>query len=222
MSSAWRATPPSASCSFDALVNQPLVRGVLVDDHHRIAGLRDDVGLVQLRSRAPRAGDREDRAPRRRRRRSASPLGALTPASGACIKRNEFPGRARALRRPATRGRPASSRGRSRVLACAPAPRSSPCPASEARCPAASNPRRSAPTIRPRTPLTSRKRTSALVGCTLTSTSRGGSVTNSASSGIASARDQVGVGSPHGPNQQSVPDRPTVDEQILLASYRAG
>ena len=36
---------------LELLVQQALVRGVLVDDHHALVGLRHDVGLVQLRAR---------------------------------------------------------------------------------------------------------------------------------------------------------------------------
>ena len=38
---------------LEPLVDQALVRGVLIDDHHRGARLGDDVGLVQLRAGGP-------------------------------------------------------------------------------------------------------------------------------------------------------------------------
>ena len=36
---------------LQALVRQPLVGGVLIDDHHALVGLGDDIGLVQLGTR---------------------------------------------------------------------------------------------------------------------------------------------------------------------------
>ena len=47
----WRATPDLLERRLHALVDQPLVRGVLIDDHQPVAGLRDDVGVVHLRAR---------------------------------------------------------------------------------------------------------------------------------------------------------------------------
>ncbi len=47
----WRATPPCGEHRLHALIDEALVRGVLVDDDDGIARLRQDVGLVQLRAR---------------------------------------------------------------------------------------------------------------------------------------------------------------------------
>ena len=51
MSRIWRATPLRLEPALQPLVDQALVRGVLVDDDEAVLGLRDDVGLVDLRPR---------------------------------------------------------------------------------------------------------------------------------------------------------------------------
>ena len=75
---------------------------------------------------------------------------------------------------------------------------------------------RIAPTISPRTRPGSRKRTSALAGCTLTSTSAGSSVRNSTVDRIAVARQHVGIGAADRAGDQLVAHRPAVDIGILL------
>ena len=46
-----RATPLGVERGLEALVDDALVRGVLVDDDEAVAGLRHDIGLMQLRAR---------------------------------------------------------------------------------------------------------------------------------------------------------------------------
>ena len=51
--------PAPARSRFEALVDEALMRGVLVDDDDAVAGLRDDIGAVELRARrAERRGER--------------------------------------------------------------------------------------------------------------------------------------------------------------------
>ena len=70
------------------LVHQPLMGGVLVDDHHALVGLGHDVGLVELRARDAQrivaVGDA---------RRLASSTRADRPSSGAmnCIAASARP-----------------------------------------------------------------------------------------------------------------------------------
>ena len=95
-------------------------------------------------------------------------------------------------------------------------PRWSPCRRSSPRaCPRGRAPFLSACTISARTRPALRKRTSALAGCTLTSTSRASSVTNSASKRMAVARQIIGIGAAHRAEQKLVAHRPAVDEEIL-------
>ena len=63
ISSAWRATAPPSARGAHPFEHQPLVRGVLVDDHQPVLGLGDDVGRRDLPARdAERvARDRLDR-----------------------------------------------------------------------------------------------------------------------------------------------------------------
>ncbi len=56
ISSGWRAMPPLAMRALHALIDEALMRGVLIDDDDAVGGLRDDIGLVQLRARERRAG----------------------------------------------------------------------------------------------------------------------------------------------------------------------
>ena len=78
ISSPWRAMPPAARSALQALVDEALVGGVLVDDDDAVPGLGDDVGLVELRAgRAERMVDRLGRVGDRRHPPAAGPrLGA--------------------------------------------------------------------------------------------------------------------------------------------------
>ena len=166
------------------------MRGVLVDDDDAVARLRHDIGLVHLRARGAERpveqfgrglrdldarigggradverrlrglGEAERGAAARRQRRSRADRAA--PASAASPSR----GRERA---PAGGGRNAAMVALPPVVA--------------ARWPSRASASCSARISSARTRPGSRKRTSALAGCTLTSTSRGSSVTNSATIG---------------------------------------
>ena len=183
---------------------------------------RHDVGFVQLRPRGAERlvelvlGDRASSAA------SVSALGASRPANGACISFARSPAHGRCARhgrrRPWMADAAARRRCRASVSQRVAAP---PCGAwrdgrraASAAC--------SAPISRPRTRPASRKRTSALAGCTLTSTTRGRRSRNSASSGMAAARHEIAVGRAHRAEQQPVAHRPAVDEQELQAACRAG
>ena len=52
------ATPPPALAARMPLEHEPLVRGVLVDDHQPVLGLGDDIGRGDLPARHARAGSR--------------------------------------------------------------------------------------------------------------------------------------------------------------------
>ena len=80
---------------------------------------------------------------------------------------------------------------------------------------------RNAPTISARTRPASRKRTSVLAGCTLTSTSRGSMRDEQRHHRMPVARQIVGIGRTHRAEQQLVAHRPAVDEQILPKRIRA-
>ena len=77
-----------------------------------------------------------------------------------------------------------------------------------------------AETMRPRTSEGSRKRTSALAGCTLTSTARGSQARNSASTGEAVARHVIHIAGPHRRGDELVAHRAAVDEEILALARR--
>ncbi len=95
--------------TLQPLVDQPLMRGVLIDDHHAVAGLRDNIGLVHLGARGAERradlllGGRLDmRARVRRRRGAADAERGLLRLSEACRRRGRaapVPIRAQ-LRRP--------------------------------------------------------------------------------------------------------------------------
>ena len=84
------------------------------------------------------------------------------------------------------------------------------------RCPAASSACLSPPTIRPRIPPGSRKRTSVLAGWTLTSTSSAGTLDEKRQDRVAVAREQILIGAAHRADQQPVLHRAAVDEEILM------
>ena len=49
----WRAMPSRSDRRLQPLIDEALVRGMLIDDHHAVAGLRHDIGFVHLRARGP-------------------------------------------------------------------------------------------------------------------------------------------------------------------------
>ena len=91
-----------------ALVDQPLVRGVLVDDDDAVAGLGDDIGLVQLGAGGAEREGRWGRSPRRRR--GASGRLARGPRA---LRRRQHRSTPR-LRRPAA-GAPGREAARARA-----------------------------------------------------------------------------------------------------------
>ena len=200
-----------------ALVDQPLVRGVLVDDHEAVARLRHDVGLVHLRARGAerpveqvgarlrrldaRVGRRRADVERRLRgfgKAAARRVPRRAPRQAAATASGASPSRARGSDAGPERrdGRAAAGR-RGALRRRAPAP-----PAARARSDARTSP-------------ASRKRTSVLAGCTLTSTSRGVERDEQRHHRMAVARQIVGIGAAHRAEQQLVAHRPAVDEQIL-------
>ena len=90
----------------------------------------------------------------------------------------------------------------------------------EARWPAAANACFKLPMIRPRTRFGSRKRTSVLVGCTFTSTSRV-EVEIERRCRMPVARQEVGVGGAQCAVQQAVAHGTAVHEQILVRRVAA-
>ena len=174
-----------------ALVDQPLVRGVLVDDDQAVAGLRHDVGVVHLRAggaertveQIGRGLGHLDARGRGRARRRRTRLARLRQSPA--LRR---PGAAQAAtaprggkgrdgeRRQSNAPRRGSAAGRNAAMVAVP-------PVVAARCASRASASFSACISSARTSRQSRKRTSVLAGCTLTSTSRGGSVTNSATTG---------------------------------------
>ena len=156
------------------------MRGVLVDDHDAVARLRHDVGLVQLRARgAERAVDEIGRGIGR--------LGAHIGRRRAGVERGlRGFGKARERGRALRRRRPGELRqsqprrgaafGRNAAMVASP-------PVVAVRCASRASASCRARTIEARTRPESRKRTSVLAGCTFTSTSRGSTVTNSATTG---------------------------------------
>ena len=103
-SSTWRFTPSALELRLQPLIDQPLVRGMLVDDHHALGGLRHDIGLVQLRARrAQRIVEAIGRGFGRRRMR-ASADGPPT-SNAACA----------ASAKPGASAQPGTRRARGRV-----------------------------------------------------------------------------------------------------------
>ena len=88
-------------------------------------------------------------------------------------------------------------------------------PVVAARWPSRASASFSACTSSARTRPASRKRTSVLAGCTLTSTSRGVERHEQRHHRMAVARQIVGIGAAHRADQQLVAHRAAVDEQIL-------
>src|SRR5579883_1483901 len=134
---------------FQLLVNDALVRGVLVDNDQAVARLRHDVSLMQLRACGAERMIKE-------------------------IGRRASFGFAGARRQSRLRG--GATMGWNAAMVAAP-------PLVAARIASRASAAFSAETINARTTPALRKRTSALAGCTLTSTSRGGVETNKATSG---------------------------------------
>ena len=95
-------------------------------------------------------------------------------------------------------------------------------PVVEARRPASARRWRTAPTTRPRTRPGSRKRTSALAGWTLTSTSRRIAFEEQGRHGVPIGRQDVEIGRAQGARQRLVAHRPAVDEDILHERVRPG
>ena len=91
-SSAWLRRPPALARRAHPLEHQPLVRGMLVDDHQPVLGLGDDISRGDLAARdAERVvGDRRDRRLGRaacgveasRSPNAVSPLANRSPRSG--------------------------------------------------------------------------------------------------------------------------------------------
>ena len=156
-----------AQLGLQPLVDDPLVRRVLVDQDQAGRGLGQDLAAVQLGPRrTQRVGGRGRGLGQRRGRQGAPTASAASWRAG----RAPRPGRHRPAGRPAGR-RPARKAPRAAV------------PAAALRWPCSASARFRAPTTRPRTSAGSRKRTSALAGWTLTSTSSGGSSRNRAATG---------------------------------------
>ena len=161
-----------------ALVDDTLVRGVLIDDHDAVARLRHDVSLMQLRARsAERSVDEIGRG------FCGDPCvrgGRAGIERGLCGfgKAGE---RSRALRRKRRRGTPvpaapgAKIRPERRNGRLAAGRRAALCVTRQRLLERAHDQARTKPQ--------SRKRTSVLAGCTFTSTSRGSTVMNSATTG---------------------------------------
>jgi hypothetical protein len=167
-SAAPAAPRRSRPAAVSALVDQPLMRRVLIDDDDSGLGLGDDVILVQLRRAAPR-GERvagcRPRPPRpgtRARSTRAGPRRFFGQS-----RRLPAGGRAQRGRRRAVHlvdARPVSGVN---------APSVAPATVLEARCPASASAWRRPETIRPRAMPGSRNRTSDFAGCTFTSTRSG-------------------------------------------------
>ena len=172
-----------------ALVDQPLMRGVLIDDHQPVAGLRDDVGVVHLRAGGAErtveqigrglghldAGGRGRRADVERGLRGfgEARLRRRSPCRHRAARRQRPRRRAPPVERAAARAvPPGGTRRWSRCRRWSRRAALSRASASLSECMSSE-----------RTSVESRKRTSVLAGCTFTSTSRGGSVTNSATTG---------------------------------------
>ena len=164
--------------ALELLIDDALMRRVLVDNDDAVPGLGDDVVLVHLRPRrAKRSGEvslawpRPPAGPRRARLRRSSPARArpvaaprARPASPSVGNRTRRDRVAAAAWRGLSPFRPSSTPG------------------------AAASPRRCliVPTIRLRTAEASRKRTSAFAGWTLTSTCAGSHSTNKAATACRS------------------------------------
>ena len=179
------------------------------------AGLRDDVGVVDLRHR------RAERLRHRLRRGRRGPhvgrghrdveggLRFLGEARGAAPRRRRRSAPGATTAAASAAGPP----GRNAAMVALAA-------VDEVRGPLAAKASRIAPMIRPRTRPESRKRTSALVGWTLTSTSRGSISMNSTATGMAVALHQVGIGGAERAEEQLVAHRPAVDEEELAEAVR--
>ena len=197
---------------------------MLVDDYQPVAGLRHDIGVVHLRARrAERAG----RADRRPARSSARGVRDRTATSNAACAASANAGAAAVARISARFER--ASRRQSPVMAAArrhrgrPERRDGGAPSGgRGAWPCAPSASCSARIIRLRTRPGSRKRTSALAGCTLTSTSRGSSVDEQGHDRMPVAGQVVRIGAAHHADQQLVAHRPSVDEQILTERVGAG
>ena len=184
-----RCTPFFASEAFNLLVDDALMRGVLVHDNEAVAGLRDDIGFVNLR---PRRAERPVEQIGRRllleanvRRRRADVEGRLA-GFGKAPRGGGFKGRPRPdrksrrappvpIRLPSI-GWPWRKSRTERSITVLPV-------LAAVRSPSRARPSFSACTIKARTSPALRKRTSVLAGWTLASTSLQSSVTNSATTG---------------------------------------
>ena len=96
-----------------ALIDQPLMRRVLVDDDQPVLGLGDDVGLVDLR---PRRAERARERGRVRLRRACASAEGCTTAKAACAASAKPVRQRRIAARPAgaTTASPAAAGARSR------------------------------------------------------------------------------------------------------------
>ena len=215
-----RATPLLVERGLHALVDQPLVRGVLVDDDEAVAGLRHDVGVVHLRARgAERPVEQVGRGlgdldaggrPRPRRRRTPPARLRQSPVGRAQAASAPRGGSGRDGERRQSHCRARGSGGRAERRDGRGAAGRSPRAGRRARAPPCSACISSA-----RTRPLSRKRTSVLAGCTFTSTSRGGERHEQRHHRMAVARQIVGIGAAHDADQQLVAHRAAVDEEIL-------
>ena len=154
------------------LEHQPLVRGMLVDDHQPVLGLGDDIGRGDLAARdAERDRLGTGAVARLRRGRRA---GRAEVASRSSVTPGEGRARQRLARRPAKTARIPAFAGMTRGSdSPVHATGAANCSRAALRWPASSSASRRPPTISPRTAAGSRKRTSVLAGWTLTSTSLG-------------------------------------------------
>ena len=190
---------------LEALEQHALVRHVLVDEEHLVVGGRHDEGVLELADHRAEARACRTRGAPRGTGRPAARAAARRPARGA-----PHPGPPRAGERVAA-GRSAAGRRRPRreaglAAATTRLERSASCTAAKS----ASCTRRGA-----------RKRTHALVGCTLTSTSRLGSSMQSAASGKAVAREQRPIRVDQRLHEQRVAHRPAVDDDHDLVAAAA-
>ena len=208
--------PPGGQRLHHPLEEHPFVRHVLIDDRDALVVDRDDERVAEL----PERDHRPDLDRALRAWPPSRPTAAFAPGgpAGGC----EWPGRrdravAGSHRLPTVApastpgilmGRGSSGRGANGVNW-----------SSGARpCPSAS------PSARRRTSCTrdcSRKRTSALVGCTLTSTRSGANLHEQVHLRAAffDRRDAVGLGD--GVGDRAVLDDAAVDEDVLRPAHRA-
>ena len=201
--------------------HQPLVRGMLVDDHQAVLGFGDDIGRGDLPARdAEReARDRLDRG------FGAGGGGVVEQALVFRHDRHSRESGNAPLAFEAYGGTPAFA-GMTNEVGIVVAlvvhiTGAAACSRAALRWLSSSSAWRRPPTISPRTAAGSRKRTSVLAGWTLTSTSSSGTSRNKRRDRVAVAGDEVAIGGAQGADQQPVLHRPRIDEQKLLVGDAA-